>query len=99
MESTLSIIIKGREGMVRFGKKEVKIWLDKKPLLASIGRVIKDLSRVQAIQVDMHEATFSGTRQVVSMVNTLAWALGVKVNGKKQMTAKYSAEPHITMPK
>ncbi|GEM_PF-6655765 len=96
---TLSVKIEGREGEVRYGKKKEKIWLDKKPILWSIGRVVRDMREVRAIKVDMQGTTFSGTRQVIATVNTIAWALGIKVNGKKQMSAEYDREPNITIPK
>ena len=83
--------------MVRFGEKETTIELGKKPILVTIGRVVKNISKVRAIKVEMQGATFSGTRQVIATVNTLAWVLGIKVNGKKQMSAKYDKEPNITM--
>lgn len=98
MESELYISISGREGEVKYGGKKAKVALDKKPLLWSIERVARDVREVRAIRVEMQGATFSGTRQVIATVNTLAWALGIKVNGKKQMSAKYSAEPNITKP-
>lgn len=97
MKSELYIIIQGRDGEVKYGGKKLKIALDKKPLLWSIGRVVRDISKVQGIRVEMQGASFSGTRQVIATVNTLAWALGIKVNEKKQMSAKYDREPNITI--
>ncbi len=94
----LLIIVQGRTVCVRYGEKKARGGLDKKPLLWSIGKVVRDVCEVQAIKVEMHGATFSGTRQVIATVNTIAWALGIKVNGKKQMSAKYDREPNITMP-
>ena len=99
MESTLYITVQGCASEVRYGKKKEKIQLGKKPILWSIGRVVADMRRVQAIRVEMQGTTFSGTRQVIATVNTIAWALGIKVNGKKQMSAEYDREPNITMPK
>ena len=96
MKKQLYIKIQGREGMVRFGEKKIKIGLDKKPILWSIDGVVKN---IKAIQVDIQGATFSETRQVIATVNTLAWVLDIKVNGKKQMNATYSAEPNITVAK
>ena len=95
---TISLKIHGREGEVRYDGKMEKVWLDKKPLLWSIGKVVADMRKVHGIKVELKEATFSGTRQVIATVNTLAWVLGIKVNGKKQMSAKYDREPNITMP-
>lgn len=99
MKANLMMRIQGREGEVRYGERKEKVRLDKKPILWSIGRVVSDISKVKAMQVEMQGATFSGTRQVIATVNTLAWALGIKVNGKKQLKATYSAEPNITKPK
>ncbi len=93
----LLIIVQGRAVLVRYGEKEARGGLDKKPLLWSIGRVVRDVREVRAITVDMQSATFSGTRQVIATVNTLAWVLGIKVNGKKQLSAKYDREPNITI--
>ena len=94
---TLFVKVHGREGEVRYGGKKVKVGLSKNPLLWAIGKVVRDVREVQTIKVDIQSATFSGTRQVIATVNTLAWVLGIKVNGKKQMSAKYSAEPNITV--
>lgn len=99
MRKQLYIEIEGRDGRVKFSGKSVEIALDQKPILWSIGRVVKDMRQVGEISLKMVGATFSGTRQVIATVNTLVWVLGIKVNGKKQLTAKYDREPHITMAK
>jgi len=99
MKSTLYITIQSREAVVQYGKKKVKAGLDKKSLISVIEKVVRDIRGVQDIIFRMEGMTFSGTRQVIVTVNTIAWALGIKVNGKKQLSAKYSAEPNITMPK
>lgn len=98
MKSTLYITIQGRGGVVQYDGKEENVWLDKKPFLAGVARVAVDPRRIKAIEVRMGSATFSTTRQIVAVVNTLAWQLGVKVNGKRQIKAAYSGQPHITKP-
>ena len=95
---TISLKIQGRQGEVEFGGKMAKIGLDKKPILWSIERVVKDISKIEGISLTMEGMTFSGVRQMVASVNTLAWVLRIKVNGKNQLKAEYSAEPNITKP-
>ena len=95
----LLIKIKGREGVVVFGKKKAVVALDKQALLSAISRVVGNVAEIKEIHVEISEASFSGTRQVIATVNAMAWALGIKVNGARQMKAAYYAEPHITMPR
>ena len=97
MKEMLLITIIGREGVVVFGKKKVAVALGKKSLLSTISRVVRNVVEIQAIRVEISEASFSGTRQVIATVNALAWALGVRVNGTRQMKATYYAEPNITL--
>lgn len=92
----LIINVEGKDALVEFGNKKARIFLYKKPLLRGIDKVARDVKQVSAIQVSMRDASFSITRQVVAMVNTLAWVLKIKVNGKKQIKAEYSKEPNIT---
>ncbi|MDO8505214.1 MAG: hypothetical protein Q7S48_01375 [bacterium] len=97
MKSILCITVQGRVGEVEYEGKKEKVELDKKPILWSIGRVVRDISQVKGITLAMEGTTFSGVRQIVATVNTIVWVLGVKVNGKKQLKALYSAEPNITI--
>ena len=93
----LLISVESEQAFIRQGQRKTQLQLRQQPLLAGIEKVVKDLRGIKAIEVKIRGATFSGTRQVIATVNTLAWALGIKVNGKKQMSAKYSAEPNITV--
>lgn len=96
-DDQLSILVKERGAILRFGNKEMRMDLCKKPLLDGIDKIVSDLSKIKNIKVKMKQATFSVTRQVVATVNTLAWQLGVKVNGEKQIKAVYDKEPNITV--
>ena len=98
MKEILLIEIYGREGVVVFGKKKATVALNRQPILAVISELVPRLKEIGAIALQIKGATFSGTRQVMATVNTLAWVLGVKVNGKKQMRAKYSGEPNVAKP-
>ena len=99
MSSTLYINVQGKAGEVEYGGKKETIGFDKQPLLWSIGRVIKDFSKLNGVILKQEGMTFSGVRQVVVTLNTLAWILGITINGKKQLKATYSGEPNITKPK
>ncbi|MBI2551771.1 hypothetical protein HYW17_00515 [Candidatus Uhrbacteria bacterium] len=94
----LSIQVDGETASVRYGRKKTIVQLKKRPLLRGIAEVVDNAPRISSIAVRIASATFSGTRQVIATVNTLARGLGIKVNGKKQMNATYSAEPNITKP-
>lgn len=98
MSSILYISVQGRVGEVKYGGKKETIGFDRRPLLWSIGRVLKDSSKPKSIMLKQEGMTFSGVRQVVATLNTLAWVLGITINGKKQLKAEYSAEPNITKP-
>jgi len=97
MQNELCVEVIGKEAEVRFGKRTKRVRLDKIPLLWAISKVALKRRAIQSISVNMREATFSGVRQVIATVNALAWGLGIKVNDKRQMSAKYSGEPNITL--
>lgn len=94
--SKLVINVQGRTAIIQFSGKNVAINLCENSLLRGIDKVARDMKQISGIQVFMHDVSFSVTRQVVALVNTLAWQLGIKVNGKKQINAEYSKEPNIT---
>ena len=93
----LYINVDVQEAVVQCGRKQAAVRLDKKPLLWAISKIAPKPRAIQSISVNVREATFSGTRQVIATVNALAWGLGIKTNGKRQMSAKYSGEPHINL--
>lgn len=94
----LVIEVDGGVAVVRYRKRNVQAGLKQQQLLAGIGKVVKNPRAIKGIEVSIKEATFSTTRQVVAVVNTLAWQLGVKVNGHRQLRAIYSGQPNITKP-
>ncbi len=96
--SQLVIEVEDKQAVVLYGHKRAKVQLRKKPLLAGIAKVVGRSSEIQGLEVEIKNATFSTTRQVVAQINTLAWGLGLKVNGQRQLQAKYSGEPNITTP-
>mgnify|MGYP001577401819 CR=1 FL=1 len=97
--SKLVIDVQEKSAMMQCGEQQAVFDLHKKPLLRGIAKVVANPRQITAIAVRLHNATFSTTRQIVVIVNTLAWQLGVKVNGQRQMKATYSGEPNITKPR
>ena len=97
--SQLVIDVQEKNALVQCGAQQAVFDLYKKPLLRGIAKVVANPRQIKAITVRLHNATFSTTRQITAVVNTLAWQLGVKVNGQRQMKATYSGEPNITKPR
>lgn len=47
------------------------------------------LKDIKAIKVNVGPGSFTGTRVGVAVANALAFSLGIKVNGKKQVFPRY----------
>ncbi|KKU13542.1 MAG: hypothetical protein UX17_C0014G0003 [Parcubacteria group bacterium GW2011_GWC2_45_7] len=97
--TTLQIVIKNKRALLKSGVKKIEFNLDEKPLLWGIAKMLRRLRDLQGLSVDMEETSFSGTREAVAVVNTIAWALKIKVNGQAQLRPTYQREPNITKPK
>ncbi len=66
-------------------------------ILNQKGRSLNDLTE---IEVNPGPGSFTGTRVGVTIANTLAFALKIKVNGRKPPVLPiYSSPPNITLPK
>ena len=66
-------------------------------ILKANNQTFKDIS---AIELNQGPGSFTGTRVGVTIANTLAFALRVKVNGKKPPVFPiYDQPPNITKPK
>lgn len=94
---TLHVSVSGKQAQVRYGLREHTFALDREPVLSAISKLVEDRFALAAIEVELVEASFSTVRQVVAVVNTLAWTLGVTVNGKHQLIARYNRKPNITV--
>lgn len=98
--SKLVIEVQGRRAVVKWDERRVMVKLEEQPLLSAIAKLVKEPWKVSGIVATISkDATFSTTRQVVAVVNTMAWQLRVKINGEKQMNARYSGKPNITKPR
>ena len=97
--SQLDVVVDGYSATVSCGRRKNTMQLKKQPLLLGIIRAMRNTRTIKGIEVRIINSTFSTTRQVVATVNTLAWVWGVKVNGKRQISARYDHAPNITMPK
>lgn len=93
----LMIEVDNGVAVVRCRGCRARVELKNQSLLWGIAKLVQDPPMIKGIEVRITKATFSATRQVVAVVNTLAWQLGVHVNGKKQIRAEYSGAPNITM--
>lgn len=49
----------------------------------------KTLNDITEIEVETGPGSFTGLRVGVAVANALAWALGIKVNGKERVKPKY----------
>lgn len=96
IKNFLKIEADGAYAVVEHGGRKARVLLRVRPLLRGVERVVHDPRQIEAIAVRLQEVTFSTARMVTAVVNTLAWQLGVKVNGKRRMPAQYSREPNIT---
>lgn len=93
----LNISISNKDAVAEFRGKSLNGNLYNSSILEIIDKVVGDINKVSGIKVEFANAPFSITRQVVTTVNTIAWALGIKVNGKKRIKAEYDREPNITL--
>jgi len=82
--------------VVKLGsKKIVKKYKNPKDqeLLTLIDKIMKDGKKtfkdIKEIKVNIGPGSFTGIRVGVSVANALAWSLGIKVNGKKQVIPRY----------
>jgi tRNA A37 threonylcarbamoyladenosine modification protein TsaB len=74
-------------------------------IVAYLKKFDKELSDIKEIEVLLGEGSFTTTRQVVSLANTLRWLYGLKIvdttnrrEVKDFMIPKYYSEPSITLP-
>ena len=95
----LTVRVHGRDALLLWGCAQVQVRLDNEPLLCGISKLIRDVRKIASIFVRLTDVPFSTTRQVFAAINTIAWARGLKVNGKKQLRATYSGKPNITKPR
>jgi tRNA threonylcarbamoyladenosine biosynthesis protein TsaB len=62
-------------------------------LLTLINQILKkakaSVKEISEIKVNVGPGSFTGTRIGVTVANALAFALGIKVNGKKSVEPKY----------
>lgn len=75
-------------------------------IVAYLKKFDKELSDLKIIELTLGNGSFTTTRQVVSLSNTLRWLYGVKIidasTGKEVenfMVPKYYSEPSISKPK
>ncbi len=73
-------------------------------ILVIINEVLKknklSLKDISTIEVNPGPGSFTGTRVGVAIANTLAFALGIKVNGHRPpIEPVYTEPPHITQRK
>ena len=50
----------------------------------------KTLKDITEIKINLGPGSFTGLRVGISVANALAWALGIKVNGKEMVEPKYN---------
>lgn len=91
-DSTVTIV--GLEiGGKNYFLKEKTGDLKSQNLLPLIDKILKkhkvSLKDLTEIKVNTGPGSFTGLRVGVSVANTLGWALGIPVNGKKAVEPKY----------
>jgi tRNA threonylcarbamoyladenosine biosynthesis protein TsaB len=63
-------------------------------LLEVIDRLLKkaklDKMEIKEIKINTGPGSYTGLRVGCSVANTLAWSLGIKVNGKNRVEANYN---------
>ena len=85
-----------KKTVVRFGDKEIIEKYDnprEQKLLELIDKLLAKTKtkkeNIGEIQINLGPGSYTGLRVGCSVANTLAWALGIKVNGKNVVKPKY----------